>query len=714
MRAASGVLPQPPHPQRIKALLIADARSTLRRLISETWSCVEERPLNMRAIVLGAKAFKAFADASAVVSARSAPHVCLLAGPVPSGRELGLRSERRPPEGLDDLEQHEDAAARGIHVAVRSVGVRGGRPHLLVVAKDVLRATEIARSRVLAAVSWTLALKFLPRARAGIDTSALAADFWRTMLLRGTVVLPAVLGLVGLAIYALRRAERWEQEVQRREAAEAALKQAQRLEALGQLTGGVAHDFNNLLMVVSGNAERLRRFVGGDARPLGALEAIDIAVSRGASLTRQLLSFSRRQAHQNVVIDLGERLAAAQGILRSSLRGDITIALRLAPGTWSVAVDESEFELALLNLAVNARDAMSSGGSLTISADNVTVSEGDALGIAGEFVALRVADSGAGIPAEIIGRVFEPFFTTKEVGKGTGLGLSQVYGFARKAGGTATVDSVPGRGTTVTLYLPRAGRPATPKATGAAVPSPSRLSHRVRVLMVEDHPDVAAVTRSLLEELGYDVLHAPDVAAARSALAREPVDVVLSDIVMPGGANGLHLAREMRRERGSPPVVLATGYSDQAQAAADEGFAILRKPYGMSDLRDALTAALGGAARPQVAQGGFVAGPVPPLRPGAQLSADCTPDATASPSASPSCVAWRSVELGTVRWRMDCDVECDRERPRAGWLRVLNYVVIIASRILPGSIRSGEPIDPLRPRYWTLIGLRHSCRMLTL
>ena len=268
---------------------------------------------------------------------------------------------------------------------------------------------------------------------AGIDTSALAADFWRTMLLRGTVVLPAVLALVGLAIYALRRAERWEQELQRRQAAEAALKQAQRLEALGQLTGGVAHDFNNLLMVVSGNAERLRRFVSGDARLLGALEAIDIAVSRGASLTRQLLSFSRRQAHQNVVIDLGERLSAAQGILRSSLRGDITIALRVAPDTWPVAVDDSEFELALLNLAVNARDAMSSGGSLTISADNITVNEGDALGIAGEFVALRVADSGAGIPAEIIGRVFEPFFTTKEVGKGTGLGLSQVYGFARQA-----------------------------------------------------------------------------------------------------------------------------------------------------------------------------------------------------------------------------------------------------------------------------------------
>jgi hypothetical protein len=210
--------------------------------------------------------------------------------------------------------------------------------------------------------------------------------------------------------------------------------------------------------------------------------------------------------------------------------------------------------LAVLNLAVNARDAMSSGGSLTISADNVTVSEGDALGIAGEFVALRVADSGAGIPPEIIGRVFEPFFTTKEVGKGTRLGLSQVYGFARQAGGTATVDSVPGRGTTVTLYLPLAGRPATPKAAGAAVPSPSRVSHGVRVLMVEDHSDVAVITRSLLEELGYEVLHAADVAAARFALSREPVDVVLSDIVIAGRRQ-----RPRSRTRGAARAGFAAG-----------------------------------------------------------------------------------------------------------------------------------------------------------
>ena len=280
----------------------------------------------------------------------------------------------------------------------------------------------------------------------GVETAALAADFRRTMLVRAAVVLPAVLALFGLALYALRRAEQGERELKRREAAEAALKQAQRLEAIGQLTGGVAHDFNNLLMVVSGNAERLRRFVGADPRLAGALEAIEMAVSRGAGLTRQLLSFSRRQTHETVVIDLAEGLPAIQPILQSSLRGDIAVDVRVAPGAWPVAVDRSEFELALLNLAVNARDAMTSGGRLTITADNVTVTdtaEDAALGITGDFVAVRVSDTGTGIPAELIGRVFEPFFTTKEVGKGTGLGLSQVYGFARQAGGTATVASAP-------------------------------------------------------------------------------------------------------------------------------------------------------------------------------------------------------------------------------------------------------------------------------
>ena len=431
---------------------------------------------------------------------------------------------------------------------------------------------------------------------AGIAISALDDEFWRTTLLRGAIALPAVLAMFGLALYALRRAQRMAEEQARRETAEAAMKQAQRLEAIGQLTGGVAHDFNNLLMIVSGNAELLQRQLAGDPRVRRSLEAIDIAVRRGADLTRQLLSFSRRQTHEATVIDLRQRLPAMQGILQSSLRGDVAIEIRLADDLWPIVVDNSEFELALLNLAVNARDAMSGGGQLVIAAENDVVAAGDIPDIAGDFVVVRVSDTGAGIAPEIVGRVFEPFFTTKEVGKGTGLGLSQVYGFTRQSGGTATVASTPGQGTVVTMYLPRATTaPVTAEPPDAGRPRP-RIDRGQCVLLVEDNPDVARVTEALLHELGYGVRHVPNVAAALAALDRERIDIVLSDIIMPGDADGLDLAREIRR-RGNLPVVLATGYSEKAKAVAEEGFTLLRKPYGEGELEAALAAAAGPAAK---------------------------------------------------------------------------------------------------------------------
>lgn len=427
---------------------------------------------------------------------------------------------------------------------------------------------------------------------AGLDIDAIAAQFSRAILERLTVGLPAAFVMFGLALYALRRAERFEQEVTRREAAEVALKQAQRLEAVGQLTGGVAHDFNNLLMIVSGNAERLRGIVVQEPRARQALDAIAIAVQHGSDLIRQLLAFSRRQTHEARIVDLAGRLPTVQAMLQSSLRGDISISVDVAEGTWPVYVDLSELELALLNLAVNARDAMSGGGSLELSARNVIVRPEDPLGIAGDFVAVAVADSGCGIPPEMLGHVFEPFFTTKEVGKGTGLGLSQVYGFATQAGGTAAVASEPGRGTTVTLYLPRAlGRATAEPHSESIAEAPRERQKQLRVLLVEDNSAVAEVTRGLLEELGHIVHVACDVASARKALITDDkeIDIVLSDIVMPGDANGLDLAREIRRERGDAiKVILATGYSDQVQAAAKEGFTILRKPYDAKALRSAL------------------------------------------------------------------------------------------------------------------------------
>lgn len=436
----------------------------------------------------------------------------------------------------------------------------------------------------------------------GLETAALTREFWTVIMTQFAIGLPVVMLMFALSIYALRRAERFQEEVMRREAAEAALKQAQRLEAIGQLTGGIAHDFNNLLMVVAGNAGRLKRAAAPDDRTRRAFEAIELAVQRGSNLTRQLLSFSRQQTHEAKTIDLRERLPMIQAMLQASLRGDITVETEVPADIWATRVDLGEFELALLNLAVNARDAMTGGGSLRLSARNISFTAPNALELDGDFVAVAVTDTGAGIPPEIIGRVFEPFFTTKEVGKGTGLGMSQVYGFARQAGGTATVDSAPGKGTTVTLYLPRSTAPVDAGNGDAAAQRPV-VRQNVKVLLVEDNPDVAGVTQGLLEDFGCTVVVAMDVTAALAVLAnsRDGIDAVLTDIVMPGASNGLDLARHIRLQHGDAlPVILATGYSDQAKAAAEEGFVILRKPYDTTTLQTALAEVLK-KARPQVA-----------------------------------------------------------------------------------------------------------------
>jgi two-component system NtrC family sensor kinase len=435
---------------------------------------------------------------------------------------------------------------------------------------------------------------------AGVETRAIISEFRNQVLWQFLIGFPFVLAVFGLSFYAWRRALRFQEEVGRREFAESALKQAQRLEAIGQLTGGVAHDFNNLLMVVDGNVERLKRSIGADDRHLRSIEAIQSAVKRGTSLTRQLLSFSRKATHEAVAIELKDRLPSIREMLQSSLRGDIAVETNIPGGLWPVKVDMNELELSMLNLAVNARDAMPGGGTLTISARNATFDEPTELNLTGDFVALSVEDTGSGIPPDVLGRVFEPFFTTKEVGKGTGLGLSQVYGFAKQAGGAASIRSETGKGTTVTLYLPRASGPVERSAPESGdVPSVPMREQGV-VLLVEDNLEVAAVTRGLLEELGFVVLFASDVPAARAILRTraKSIDIVLSDIVMPGGSNGFDLARWIRHERGDElPVILATGYSENAQTAADEGFPVLRKPYNATELRDALADALRDARR---------------------------------------------------------------------------------------------------------------------
>src|SRR5262245_3157068 len=436
---------------------------------------------------------------------------------------------------------------------------------------------------------------------AGIDTAAIRAEWFSTLGSHLVFGLPATFLLFSIIGLALQRTRRLHDEAERREAAEVALRQAQRLEAMGQLTGGVAHDFNNLLMIVSGSVDRLRRELS-DEKHTRLLDMIATATQRGESLTRQLLAFSRRQTLSPTVIDLTQRLPELKDMLSRSLRGDIETEVMVPKEACAVKVDPSEFELALLNLAVNARDAMPNGGTLSIAVRPVTL-KGKAIeeGLSGEFVAVRVADSGVGIPPEVLPHVFEPFFTTKEVGKGTGLGLSQVYGFARQSGGTATITSTVGRGTVITLYLPRSRETPAPALAPTEVAAAPRRTGTV--LLVEDNAEVAYVCRTYFQSLGYAVKHTTSAQAALELLENEPgFDLVFSDILMPGVMNGLELAEAVRDRFPGIPVVLCTGYSSSAQDAVRQGFIVLQKPFETTALEAALRDATRGTERRTTAE----------------------------------------------------------------------------------------------------------------
>jgi CheY-like chemotaxis protein len=343
-----------------------------------------------------------------------------------------------------------------------------------------------------------------------------------------------------------------------------------------------------MIMVVSGNAHLLKERVR-DPRNLRAIEAIESAAARGETLTRQLLAFSRRQTLHPTVISLRQRLAAFRDLLASSARGDIELVIDVGRNVWPVAVDVHELELALINLVVNARDAMPDGGMIRIGAKNIHLQPEetpDRLG--GEFVALTVADSGCGIAPEILPKVFEPFFTTKQPDKGTGLGLSQVYGLTRQSGGTVTIASEVGEGTTVTIYLPRSTRPLSEEPMVDNTPPRGRET----VLVVEDNPEVQEVAGLLLDQLGYRVLHAESAAAALDSLASgEAIDAVFTDVVMPGELDGLALARRIKQLYPDIAVLLTSGYA-KAWHTLEAGLPILRKPYQLQTLARAIREAL--------------------------------------------------------------------------------------------------------------------------
>ena len=360
------------------------------------------------------------------------------------------------------------------------------------------------------------------------------------------------------------------------------LAEAQKMDALGQLTGGVAHDFNNLLMIVSGHLQTIKKAAVADPRLLRATQAIELAAQRGATLTRQLLTFSRRQRVNPRAIDIAARINAISDVLNSGLGKSVNLIFDIAPDAWPVTVDISEFDIALVNLIVNARDAMPKGGMVTISARNVQVDDPP---LHGDYVALSVEDSGMGIPDDILSKVFEPFFTTKPVGKGTGLGLSQVHGFVHQAGGTVTVKTALGKGTTITMYLPRTMGRLAPEAMDQAA---EHVSCTGTVLLVEDNPDVASASAELLCQLGYKVRWVPDATTALQEIEDNGIDVVFSDIVMPGAMDGLGLAQVIKQRHPRLPVLLATGYSDAAHTAPAD-FPILRKPYQIHELSRALS-----------------------------------------------------------------------------------------------------------------------------
>jgi PAS domain S-box-containing protein len=348
--------------------------------------------------------------------------------------------------------------------------------------------------------------------------------------------------------------------------------QSQKLAAIAQLASGIAHDFNNLLTVVMGNLDMLKR-AKEERRPRLIDNALH-AVEQARKLTGRLLAFSRRQTLVPEPVDLKGMIAGMDDMLTQSLRGDIRLEFDLAEKVWPVEVDPTQLQIALINLAVNARDAMPKGGTFRVKTENIVLRSGQMR----EAVAISLTDTGVGIPEEALSQVFEPFFTTKEVGQGTGLGLAQVYGFTQQSGGTVDIRSEVGRGTTVTLYLPKAKAPAKKPEENAGTPVIE--VRPLRILLVEDNPQVADVAGALLAEHGHSITHASTADEALARLHDDPTfDLVFSDMVMPGELDGLDLARRVQAKWPALPVLLATGYSAAANRATEEGYTLLVKPY---------------------------------------------------------------------------------------------------------------------------------------
>ncbi len=384
------------------------------------------------------------------------------------------------------------------------------------------------------------------------------------------------------------------------------LHQAQKMEAVGQLTGGLAHDFNNLLMIIIANLDLLDTMLKGQPAAQKLVNAAIGASLRGAELTKQLLAFSRRQQLQPQPIDMNQLVSATAELLRRTLGEAIEIRTAFGQNVWTAEADPSQVESALVNLSINARDAMPAGGRLTIETANVTLDDAYAAdnpdAVPGDYVMLAVTDTGTGMPPEVVKRVFEPFFTTKAVGKGTGLGLSMVYGFAKQSGGHVKIYSEPGHGTTLRLYLPKArdqqaSEPLPDLGDGGSIQGNDEI-----ILVVEDNEDVRAVTTRQLGILGYQVMLAETAAEAMAILQRGArVDVMFTDVVMPGGASGFDLAEQARALRPDLGILFTSGFTEVSlrnNAALEQSAGLLSKPYRLEALARKIKEALTLRTRP--------------------------------------------------------------------------------------------------------------------
>ena len=421
---------------------------------------------------------------------------------------------------------------------------------------------------------------------AGLETSAIRARWWSTIsqhLIFGAPATALLFALLGLA---LRRTRHLYFEAEKRQAAEEALKHGQRLEALGQLTGGVAHDFNNLLTVIRASVDLLRRPDLPEPRRLRYIEAISDTVTRAAKLTGQLLAFARRQTLKPEVFDVGRSVQTLSEMIATLVGSQIEIVILGPEEPCFVNADAGQFETAIINVAVNARDAMEGRGRLTIAV-GMAASLPNAAPLSQNpygYVAVSVADTGSGIPPDQFERIFEPFFTTKQAGHGTGLGLSQVFGFARQSGGEVAVASELGKGSVFTLYLPRtAGSGKSRQAPTADAPAIS--GSGMSILVVEDNAEVGRFTTDALSELGYATKLVGNATHALEELEidADRIDAVFTDVVMPG-MTGIELAQEIRRRHPGLPVVLTSGYSHVLSEHGSYGFELLQKPYSIEQL----------------------------------------------------------------------------------------------------------------------------------